>query len=73
MSEPALYEQLDKSAWLWTPPGAARKRYDKVQYYNIIVVVVCRLLLFLFFVLGVRVQIFITLCHSLSLSHTHTP
>lgn len=28
MSNPALYEQLDKNSWLWTPPGAARKRFD---------------------------------------------
>lgn len=32
MNEPALYEQLDKSAWLWTPPGAARKRYDSHDF-----------------------------------------
>jgi len=27
MSNPALYKQLDQSAWLWTPPGAARKKF----------------------------------------------
>ncbi|KAG7344214.1 amino acid permease [Nitzschia inconspicua] len=28
MSNPALYQQLDKSSWLWTPPGATRKQYE---------------------------------------------
>ncbi|CAB9517319.1 Inherit from COG: amino acid [Seminavis robusta] len=26
-SNPALYQQLDESSWLWTPPGAHRKRF----------------------------------------------
>ena len=28
MSNPTLYEQLDKSSWLWTPPGSTRKKYE---------------------------------------------
>lgn len=28
MSNPALCQQLDKSSWLWTPPGSARKQYE---------------------------------------------
>ena len=26
-SNPALYNQLDESQWLWTPPGATHKRF----------------------------------------------
>jgi amino acid transporter len=32
MSNPALYEQLDKSSWMWTPPGASRKKYDSHDF-----------------------------------------
>mmetsp|Transcript_28525 Transcript_28525/g.47457 ORF Transcript_28525/g.47457 Transcript_28525/m.47457 type:complete len:723 (+) Transcript_28525:146-2314(+) len=32
MSNPALYEQLDKSSWLWTPPGSTRKKYDSHDF-----------------------------------------
>jgi hypothetical protein len=28
-SNPALYQQLSESAWMWTPPGAHRKHYGK--------------------------------------------
>jgi amino acid transporter len=28
MSNPALYRQLDKSSWLWTPPGSSRKKFE---------------------------------------------
>ncbi|KAL3923051.1 MAG: hypothetical protein SGILL_001873 [Bacillariaceae sp.] len=28
MSNPALYQQLDKSSWLWTPPGSSRKKFE---------------------------------------------
>lgn len=28
----SLYEQLDKSSWMWTPPGASRKRYDSHDF-----------------------------------------
>lgn len=27
-----LYQELDKSSWLWTPPGAARKRFDSHDF-----------------------------------------
>mmetsp|Transcript_17676 Transcript_17676/g.43075 ORF Transcript_17676/g.43075 Transcript_17676/m.43075 type:complete len:729 (+) Transcript_17676:111-2297(+) len=32
MSNPQLYEQLDKNSWLWTPPGSTRKRFDKHDF-----------------------------------------
>ena len=28
LSNPALCQQLDKSSWLWTPPGSTRKKYE---------------------------------------------
>jgi len=32
LSNPALCEQLDKSSWLWTPPGASRKKYESHDF-----------------------------------------
>ena len=29
MSNPGLYNQLDQSQWMWTPPGATHKRFGK--------------------------------------------
>ena len=31
-SNPALCQELDKSSWLWTPPGASRKKYESHDF-----------------------------------------
>ncbi|OEU08445.1 hypothetical protein FRACYDRAFT_212710 [Fragilariopsis cylindrus CCMP1102] len=32
LSNPALCQELDKSSWLWTPPGASRKKYESHDF-----------------------------------------
>eukprot|EP00536_Pseudo-nitzschia_multiseries_P015590 jgi/Psemu1/320890/estExt_fgenesh1_pm.C_9170002 len=32
LSNPALCQQLDKSSWLWTPPGSTRKKYESHDF-----------------------------------------
>ena len=31
ISKPALYQQLDESSWMMTPPGAHRKRLGELN------------------------------------------